>query len=424
MNHATPLRSFILASVAAVVLVACGDKPQEQAAAPMSAPKVDVATVLHERITEWDQFTGRLQAPQSVTLVPRVSGYIQKVNFQEGALVSKGDVLFEIDPNLFSAEVERLKADLASAISAQTLAENDFARASKLFKKNAVSEELIDTRRANKHQTAAAVASVKAALERAELNLAYTQVRAPISGRVSYAKATMGNYVTAGQSQLTSLVSTDRMYAYFDVDEQTYLKYANLSAENKRQDPRSGDNPVFMALANETQYTHQGIIDFVDNKMDQQTGTIRVRASFANKDNTLLPGLFTRIRLAGSESYQGILIDDKAIGTDLSNKFVLRLNDKGIVEYRGITLGEKIHGLRIVTSGLAPNDKIVVNGLQKVRPNMPVEANMVNMAPQGLIDSLRQTQLALEGAPQAQDSQLTAQIDTSEAVSIKTATQG
>lgn len=424
MSHITPIRSFILASVAAVVLVACGDKPAQQAATPMAAPKVDVAMVLHERITEWDQFTGRLQAPEKVTLIPRVSGYIQNVNFQEGAFVNKGDVLFQIDPDLFSAEVERLKADLASAISAQRLAENDFVRASKLFKKNAVSEELIDTRRANKHQTAAAVASVKAALTRAELNLAYTQVSAPISGRVSYAQATRGNYVTAGQSQLTSLVSTDRMYAYFDVDEQTYLKYANLSAENKRQDPRSGDNPVFMALANETEYSHQGVIDFVDNKMDQQTGTIRVRANFANKDHSLLPGLFTRIRLAGSESYQGILIDDKAIGTDLNNKFVLLVNDKGILEYRGVNLGEKIHGLRIITSGLAPNDKIVVNGLQKVRPNMPVEANMVDMAPQGLIDSLRQTQLALDESSELTDSQLTAQIDVSATEKLITANQG
>jgi len=409
MNSTKTIQTFILASVAVMVLAACGDQ-QAKPAIPAPA-KVDVASVIHERITEWDQFTGRLQAPEKVTLVPRVSGYIESVNFKEGALVKQGEVLFQIDPSLFSAEVERLKAELASAISAQRLAENDFERASQLYKQKAVSEELIDTRRAKKHQTAAAVASVKAALTHADLNLAYTQVSAPISGRVSYALATTGNYVTAGQSQLTSLVSTDHMYAYFNVDELTYLKYSNLSAKNKRKDPRSGDNPVFMALANETEYSRQGVIDFVDNKMDQQTGTIRVRASFANESHQLLPGLFTRIRLAGSEAYEGILIDDKAIGTDLNNKFVLLVNDKNMLEYRGVTLGEKIHGLRIITSGLEPNEKIVVNGLQKVRPNMPIEPNLIEMAPGTLLETLRQAQMTLDESQQDLAAPLTAKVN-------------
>jgi len=395
MSKTKTIRTFLFIGVSAMALLACGGKEIKQTAAP-SAPKVDVASVIYQRITEWDQFTGRLQAPEKVALIPRVSGYIETVNFKEGALVKKGDVLFAIDSRIFAAEVLRLKAELASAVSSEQLAEHDYARANKLFSQKAVSEELIDTRRAGKHQTAAAVASVKAALIRAELDLSYTQVTAPIDGRVSYANVTAGNYVTAGQSQLTNLVSTSRMYAYFDLDEQTYLKYSLLSAQNKRKNPRSGNNLVYMALANESAYKHQGIIDFVDNKMDQQTGTIRVRASFANEDQQLIPGLFARLRIVGSESYDGILIDDKAIGTDLNNKFVLLVKDDGQLEYRGVSLGEKIQGLRIVTQGLAENDKIVINGLQKVRPDIKIEENLVDMANSTQIEALRQAQLLVD----------------------------
>ncbi|ABX50487.1 efflux transporter, RND family, MFP subunit [Shewanella baltica OS195] len=395
MKSNKPLRIMMLTAVAAFVLSACGEQTAQQGPAP-SAPMVDVAQVLHERVTEWDEFTGRLQAPESVTLIPRVSGYIDSVNFKEGALVKKGDVLFRIDPNVFEVEVARLKADLASALSAEQLATNDFERAHKLFDQKAVSAELLDTRESNKRQTAAAVASVKAALMRAELDLAYTQVQAPIDGRVSYANVTAGNYVTAGQSVLTSLVSTASMYAYFDVDEQTYLKYVKLTAEKKRNDPRAGDNPVYMALANERDYQHIGMVDFVDNAMDKQTGTIRVRASFDNEDNSLLPGLFARLRTAGSGAYEGILIDDKAVGTDLNNKFVLVVGADGLVEYRGVTLGEKVQGLRIVTQGLMAEDKIVVNGMQRVRPKMQIDPHMVEMVDSDKLEALRQAQLILD----------------------------
>ncbi|WP_413494027.1 efflux RND transporter periplasmic adaptor subunit [Shewanella baltica] len=395
MKSNKPLRIMMLTAVAAFVLSACGEQTAQHGPAP-SAPMVDVAQVLHERVTEWDEFTGRLQAPESVTLIPRVSGYIDSVNFKEGALVKKGDVLFRIDPSVFEVEVARLKADLASAISAEQLATNDFERAHKLFDQKAVSAELLDTRESNKRQTAAAVASVKAALMRAELDLAYTQVQAPIDGRVSYANVTAGNYVTAGQSVLTSLVSTASMYAYFDVDEQTYLKYVKLTAEKKRNDPRAGDNPVYMALANERDYQHIGMVDFVDNAMDKQTGTIRVRASFDNEDNSLLPGLFARLRTAGSGAYEGILIDDKAVGTDLNNKFVLVVGADGLVEYRGVTLGEKVQGLRIVTQGLMAEDKIVVNGMQRVRPKMQIDPHMVEMVDSDKLEALRQAQLILD----------------------------
>ncbi|WP_397472064.1 efflux RND transporter periplasmic adaptor subunit [Rheinheimera sp.] len=399
----------MLGSVAALVLAACGNPEAADQAQAQAAPLVSVAQVVYERVTEWDEFTGRLQAPQTVNLVPRVSGYIEQVHFSEGALVQKGDLLVQIDPRPFAAEVARLKAELQSAKSASVLADAEYSRAEKLSSQRAISAEVLDSRLARKQQTAATVASVSAALQRAELDLSYTSIRAPISGRVSYAQVTAGNYVNAGQSQLTSLVSTDKMYAYFDVDEQTYLKYARLAQDGKRADTRDeAANPVYMALASETGFNHIGHVDFVDNRIDAQTGTIRIRASFANAENDLLPGLFARIRLVGSDSYDGVLIDEKAVGTDLNNKFVLVVNDSNQLEYRAITLGEKVNGLRIVTDGLAATDKIVVNGLQRVRPNMQIEPKLVEMASSEQLVKLRSEQQQLDQTSNA----LTAQTDS------------
>ena len=400
---------FLLGGIAALVLAACSNPEAAEETAAPAPPQVSVAQVVHERITEWDEFTGRLQAPQTVQLIPRVSGYIEEVHFNEGALVDKGDLLVQIDPKPFATEVARLKAELQSAQSAAVQAEKEYRRAEKLSSQRAISAELLDSRLARKQQTAATVASVEAALERAELDLSYTRITAPISGRVSYAQVTAGNFVSAGQSQITSLVSTEKMYAYFDVDEQSYLKYARLAETGKRADTRdSTSNPVYMALANDSNYQHVGRVDFVDNRIDAQTGTIRVRASFPNDDNYLLPGLFARIRLVGSDSYEGILIDEKAVGTDLNNKFVLVVNSNNELEYRAIELGEKVNGLRIVTEGLTPKDKIVVNGLQRVRANMKVDPQLVPMASSEQLVRLRKVQQLLDEA----NNELTAQTST------------
>lgn len=400
---------FLLGGIAALVLAACSNPEAAEETAAPAPPQVSVAQVVHERITEWDGFTGRLQAPQTVQLIPRVSGYIEEVHFNEGALVDKGDLLVQIDPKPFATEVARLKAELQSAQSAAVQAEKEYRRAEKLSSQRAISAELLDSRLARKQQTAATVASVEAALERAELDLSYTRITAPISGRVSYAQVTAGNFVSAGQSQITSLVSTEKMYAYFDVDEQSYLKYARLAETGKRADTRdSTSNPVYMALANDSNYQHVGRVDFVDNRIDAQTGTIRVRASFPNDDNDLLPGLFARIRLVGSDSYEGILIDEKAVGTDLNNKFVLVVNSNNELEYRAIELGEKVNGLRIVTEGLTPKDKIVVNGLQRVRANMKVDPQLVPMASSEQLVRLRKVQQLLDEA----NNELTAQTST------------
>jgi multidrug efflux system membrane fusion protein len=397
MRTPTALKHLTLISLSTVMLSACTpNSADQQASSAPPPPEVTVAPVVHERITEWDEFTGRLQAPQTVSLMPRVSGYIDKVMFKEGALVKKGDVLFVIDSQPFDTEVKRLKGDLLNAKAAAQLARHDYERAEKLSKSRAISSEALDNRLAQKQQTAAQLTSVQAALSRAQLEVEYTQVVAPIDGRVSYALSTEGNYVTAGVTELTRVVSTDSMYAYFDLDEQTYLKYNQLASAGQRSDTRDGSNPVYMGLANGADYPFIGHIDFVDNQIDQQTGTIRVRARFDNSAQQLIPGLFARVKLASSNSYEGILIDNKAIGTDLNNKYVLVVDDQNTLQYRPITLGETLHGLRIVTQGLAPNDVIVINGLQRVRPAMQIQPKMSNMTTEETISSIKAEQQSLE----------------------------
>lgn len=385
--------AMVLASSIAL-LSACGTAEPEIMTPP--APSVSVATVINEKLTEWDEFTGRIQAPETVELRPRISGYIDFIAFEEGALVEEGEPLFFIDNRSFKAEVKRLKAELLQAKSQFNLAQREYDRAQRLVKTNAISQEIVDNRFAAQQQSRAQVSSVSAALELAKLNLSYTRVTAPISGRVSNALITKGNYVTAGQSVLTTLVSTKEVFAYFDADEQTYLKYSELDRAGSRPSSRDTRNPVRMGLASDTGFPRQGVIDFVDNTVNVTTGTIRGRAVFDNQDGTLIPGLFARIRLLGSASYQGILIDDKAIGTDLNNKYVLVLDENNSVQYRAVTLGEKLNGLRIIKSGLTANDQIVVNGLQRVRPGTTVVPQTVQMTDQQTLTSLQAQQREID----------------------------
>ncbi len=374
------------------LLSACSDNNAQAQQQQPQAPTVSVAPVIYERLTEWDEFTGRLESPESVELRPRVSGYIESVAFEEGSIVEAGKPLFFIDSRPFEAEIKRLDADLTGAKSQLKLAKISYERADTLTSRNTLSKEIFDNRFAELEQAKARVQSVVAALDLAKLNLSYTRVEAPITGRVSRAKITSGNYVSAGQSVLTSIVSIDRVYAYFDADEQTYLKYVQLAKEGARPSSRDVKNPVYMALANESNYPHEGYIDFVDNQVNPSTGTIRGRAVFQNNEGAFIPGLFARIKLVGSATYEGILIDDKAIGTDLNSKFVLVLDENNTVQYRPITLGEKLNGMRIVKSGLNAEDKIVVKGLQRVRPGTPVSPEFVPMVEQKTLDELHALQ--------------------------------
>jgi multidrug efflux system membrane fusion protein len=382
---------------AVTLLSACGSNEQ-QVQQQIQLPAVTAAKVINERLTEWDEFTGRIQAPQSVELRPRVSGYIDFVAFEEGSIVKPGDQLFVIDNSSFKAEVKRLKANLLDAKSRMNLAVREYLRAQSLVKKNAISEELLDNRFARQQQAKANVQSVSAVLELAILDLSYTTVTAPIGGRVSNALITKGNYVAAGQSILTTIVSTNEVYAYFDADEQTYLKYTKLAFQGKRPSSRDKRNPVFMGLASDRTFPYEGVIDFVDNRVNETTGTIRGRAVFDNKSGSLIPGLFARIKLVGSASYQGILIDDKAIGTDLNNKYVLVVDQNSAVQYRAVELGEKLNGLRIIKSGLSADEIVVINGLQRVRPGTQAVIKLVEMTDKKNLLSLRNKQLRLDQA--------------------------
>ena len=346
-------------------------------AAQAALPEVQVAEVIHRPLREWQEFSGRLQAPNTVELRPRVSGYIDRVAFTDGARVKKGQLLFQIDPRPFQAEVERLVAERTRSVSDLELAKANRARAERLISAHAISREEYERQVAAEASAQGALGSIDASLQEARLNREFTEVRAPIDGHVSRAVITAGNLVTSA-SLLTTLVSDDPVYVYFDTDEQTYLRYAKAKQTQTRAN--TGASDIYIGLVDEDGYPHPAQLDFIDNQVDATTGTIRARAALANPDGRYTPGLFARVRLVGGEDRDSVLIEDRAVGTDLSKKFVLTLTKDNHIEYRLVELGPEINGLRVVTQGLAPNELIVVNGLQHVRPGQSVAATRVAMS--------------------------------------------
>lgn len=394
MEQSNPLIwRFPLALVAILVLSACGKAPDSAAQHP--AAKVSVATVIEQPINEWDEFTGRLEAPESVDIRPRVSGYIDRVSFREGSLVKKGDLLFQIDPRPFEAEVKRLQAQLQQARANQTRTLSEARRGERLRQSNAISAELADARASAAAEAQAAVAGIQAELDNAKLNLSFTRVTAPIDGRASRAEITEGNLVGAGQSLLTTVVSTDKVYAYFDADERVFLKYVELARQAGVQTRDA--SPVYLGLSNEDGNPHLGQLDFLDNQVNPQTGTIRGRAVFDNRDGQFTPGLYARLKLVGSSTYPAALIKDEAVGTDLGKKYVLVLGKDNAVQYRAIELGPKLEGLRIVRSGLSKGETIVVNGLQRALPGATVDPQAVPMADEQTLAALARQRQAVEG---------------------------
>jgi multidrug efflux system membrane fusion protein len=383
---------YPLAALALVVISACGRAP-EATMAP-SAPQVSVAKVLEQPVNEWDEFTGRLEAPETVEIRPRVSGQIDAVTFTDGALVKKGDQLFQIDPRPFQSEVRRLEAQLQQARATATRTSSEAERGERLRTNNAISAELADSRTTSAQEARAGVAAIQAQLDLARLNLSFTRVTSPISGRVSRAEITAGNIVTADVTALTSVVSTDKVYAYFDADERVFLKYTELA----RKGQRGQTTPVYLGLSNESGNPHEGQMNFVDNQVDPQTGTIRGRAVFDNSDGSFTPGLYARLKLVGSGTYSAVLINDEAVGTDLGKKFVLVMDKDNKPAYRPVELGPKVEGLRIVRSGLNKDDTIVVKGLQRVRPGQPVEPQMTQMASAETLAALLKQRQALEAS--------------------------
>jgi multidrug efflux system membrane fusion protein len=373
------LQAICILLCSTLVLASCGKSGAPQAPPP---PQVSVAQVLEKRVKDWDEFTGRLQAPETVEIRPRVSGYIDKVAFTEGSQVKRGALLFIIDPRPYQADYDRAAADLKRNKTALDLGQIELTRVQRLKDSGAVSQEELDQRKSAVAQAEANVAGSQAALESAALNLNFTKVTSPIDGRVSRAEVTRGNLVTGGSNGgtlLTSVVSMDPIYLYFDGDEQTYLRYTQMAKNGERPSSRDSGNPVNVGLANEEGFPHPGKMDFVDNQLNPQTGTIRARAVLDNKDGVFTPGLFARVQLLGSGEYAAILIDDRAVNTDQSQKYVFVLGAENKIEYRKVTLGRVIDGLRVVREGLKAGDVIVVNGAQRVHPGVAVAPERVTM---------------------------------------------
>lgn len=371
----------------ALVLAGCGAKPAD----PPPPPAVTAAAVPEREVTDWDQFTGRLEAVDQVEIRPRVTGYIERVAFAEGKEVRKGDVLFEIDPRPYQAELARAEAQLAEARTGAELAAREVARARRLVAVQAISREEYDSRVSAQAQGDASVQAAEAAVRTARLNLDWTRVRSPIAGRVSRAEVTAGNLVLAGPptaTLLTTVMSLDPVYVYFDADERTYLKYAGLARDGTRPSSRDVRTPIYLGLIDEDgQFPHKGYVDFVDNTVNPETGTIRARAVFSNKDHAFTPGLFARLKLEGSGQYRATLVVDRAVGTDQDKKFVLVVKPDSTVDYRSVQLGRLVDGLRVVTSGLKQGDEVVINGLQRVRPGMKVTPTLAPMTPDTTTDT-------------------------------------
>lgn len=364
--------SWSLTLLAALPLLGC--KP---AAPPAPAlPEIATAQVVSKRIKDWDEYTGRFQAVDSVEVRPRASGYIDAVKFREGQQVKKDDVLFVIDQRPYQADHDRARAGLELARSQYELAKLEAARAQKMKDSGAVSREELDSRLSQLNQQEASVAAAKATLDSAALMLSFTKVLAPIDGRVGRAEVTRGNLVTGGNeggTLLTTIVSVDPIYVYFEGDENAYLRYQAMARQGERSSSRDAHNPVRVGLADETGFPHEGQMDFVDNQLDVRTGTIRGRAVLSNKEGRFTPGLFARVQLLGSAEYDAVLIDDRAIGTDQSQRFVLVVGPNDTLQYRPVELGRNIDGLRVIRKGLSAEDSIVISGLQRVRPGMQIK---------------------------------------------------
>jgi RND family efflux transporter MFP subunit len=350
--------STLAVGALAIFSSGCGKQVSQQGPPPAA---VTVAPVEQKEIVEWSEFTGRTEPVESVEIRPRVFGYIQEVRFQSGQLVKKGDVLFVIDPRWNQAAFDQRQAEYDQAKS-------EADRTDKLLANNAISAEEAEARKSK-----AEVA--KAALDSARLDLEYTEVRSPIDGRVSRALFTEGNFVSGtpgSASLLTTVVSVNPVYVNADIDEDSLLKFNELIYSKKLGTTADGKIPVELELADEDNFPHQGYIESFDNKLDPDTGSILLRAVFPNDDGRIVPGLFARIRIPLSERHDALLIDERSVGTDQANKFVLTLSPSNTVQYQAIELGPLVDGKRVVRSGLAAGEKIVVNGMARVRPGMPV----------------------------------------------------
>src|SRR5712672_4503253 len=361
--HLRPLIALL-----ALSLSGCGDKAPQQAAPP--APPVTVAQPTKRTVTDWDEFTGRFEAVEEVQVRARVGGFVTSVEFHDGAFVGPGDLLYVIDARPFEAVAEQADGQLSDARAKAELAKRELDRGLTLNQSQAVSDSIVDQRRQALQAARAAEMQAEGLLKAAQLNIEFTHVLAPIGGRVSRHLVSIGNLVQGSEGSatlLTSIVSLDPIYIYFDMDEATYLKNNRLYFEGRRPSSRDTPNPVQVTLTGETKPSHEGKMDFIDNRLDVSTGTLRSRAVIRNKDLSILPGQFGRVRLIGSSPYEALLLPDAAIATDQSRKLVFVVKEDNTVEAKPVTLGPLDEGLRVIREGLKPEDRVIVNGLQRAR---------------------------------------------------------
>ncbi|MBL6987415.1 MAG: efflux RND transporter periplasmic adaptor subunit [Methylobacter sp.] len=376
-------RNSLLVTVSLLALIGCGNHDDSSAKPNQEQlPNVKIAQPLSQEVTEWDEYTGRIEAVNSVEVRARVSGYLEKLNFKAGDKVHKGDLLFQIDPKPLTAQLNFAQAELERAKSRHELAKNDLLRAERLFRAKAISEEEFDARSKGLRETSAAVHSAEANVYTARLNLEYTQVRSPIDGRIGRELITVGNLVNGGGADatlLTFIVSIDPVYVYADADERSVLKYRRQA--HKKGQGSLGDEltPVELAVADELNFPHQGHLDYISPREDAATGTLMLRGVFANPDELLSPGFFARLRVRADAPYHAILLPDRAIGTDQAQRFVWVVNQDNQVEYRTVKLGAHIGQSHVIAQGLKPEEWAVIEGIQKLKPGIKVNPERISI---------------------------------------------
>lgn len=369
-----------------LLLAACGKPPAGgHGGGQMPPAPVTLAPVEQKELVEWEEFTGRVEPMETVDLKPRVSGYITEVHFQAGALVKKGDVLFTIDQRPFETRLRSTGAEVARAEANAMAMKREFDRVQTLLAAKAIAPEQAEARESMNLQAKAGLEAAKAAQHSAEIEFEHSSVKAPISGRISRAITTTGNFVTAGTTLLTTIVTVDPVYVYADIDENSLLKIQAMQRDKKTFTNGDGRMPVELQLSNETDFSHKGHVESFDNRLDASTGSMVLRAEFSNTDGMLTPGLFARIRIPMTGKYKALLVDEKSILTDQANKFVLGIDETKtppISVYKAVVIGPTIDGKRIIRSGLAFGDKIIVNGMARLpQPGMPVAPSAPAPAP-------------------------------------------
>jgi RND family efflux transporter MFP subunit len=393
MPPSTPVRVASLTVLA--LLLGCSESPQKQAFAP-PPPAVTVANPIKRVVIDHDEYVGRFVAVDSVEIRARVSGYLDRVDFTDGQMVKQGDLLFTVDKRPFQTTLDQAKANLAQARANLAFAEADLARGAQLVRERTITEQTFDQRTQVKRVAEASVQAQEAAVRQASLDLEFTELKAPVAGRIGDRRVSPGNLVTGGTAGNTSLlaniVSTDPIRFEFTFDEASYLRYERLAQGGRDVTSREGSVIVALKLIDEQEFKHQGRMDFVDNVIDRSSGTIRGRAVFSNPDGVFTPGMFARVRVPGSPSYTALLVPDAAIGTEQARKYVLVVDSDNVVRMKYVTLGQMSDNLRVIKSGVQEDDRVIVNGLMRARPNQKV-------TPEGEAEPLKS-----RGSPQAKAS--------------------